>query len=246
MYCSKCETESGSTLFCHVCDNYLPDPNTGAKAGLVRRFVAVLLDDALAIGLVLFAVAWISRPHDNGWHSTIALIALVLYAIAFLGCLSSGLTPGKALLSIRVVDKRTGSPAGFGQMFVREIIGKFVSGFFLGLGFFWAIWDRDAQAWHDKLANTVVVRTEAGITQNQPSGISHEEIVKATNKLLKNTETRFRNWGTDRGLEMTPTASIGLVLGQTPLDKAAVVDALDRAQLAAKGTGKNKVVEITL
>jgi uncharacterized RDD family membrane protein YckC len=169
MYCSKCATESGSTLFCHVCDNYLPDPNTGPKAGLVRRFVAVLLDDALAIGLVLFAVVLIPRSPENGWHSTIAIIALVLYAIAFLGCLSSGLTPGKALLSIRVVDKRTGSPAGFGQMFVREIIGKFVSGFFLGLGFFWAIWDRDAQAWHDKLASTVVVRTEAGITQNRPS-----------------------------------------------------------------------------
>jgi RDD family len=94
---------------------------------------------------------------------------MAMYAIAFLGCLSSGLTPGKALLSIRVVDKRTGAPAGFGRMFVREIIGKFVSGFFLGLGFFWAIWDRDAQAWHDKLANTIVVRTEAEITQNQPS-----------------------------------------------------------------------------
>jgi uncharacterized RDD family membrane protein YckC len=28
----------------------------------------------------------------------------------------------------------------------------------LGLGYFWAIWDKDNQAWHDKIAGTVVVK----------------------------------------------------------------------------------------
>ncbi len=33
-----------------------------------------------------------------------------------------------------------------------------LSKLFLGLGFFWAIWDKDGQAWHDKIAGTVVLR----------------------------------------------------------------------------------------
>jgi hypothetical protein len=54
-------------------------------------------------------------------------------------------------------------------MLVRELIGKLVSGFFAGLGFFWAIWDRDSQAWHDKLAGTVVVRRDAALSTDQQS-----------------------------------------------------------------------------
>jgi len=38
------------------------------------------------------------------------------------------------------------------------LIGRFLSGLFLGLGYFWALFDRNAQAWHDKLAGTVVIQ----------------------------------------------------------------------------------------
>lgn len=43
-------------------------------------------------------------------------------------------------------------------MLLRETLGKFVSSLFLGLGMFWAIWDKDRQTWHDKIAGTVVIR----------------------------------------------------------------------------------------
>ena len=62
------------------------------------------------------------------------------------------------LLSVQVVHHQTGAIPGFGKMFLREIIGKFVSGLFLGLGYFWAIFDKNNQAWHDKLAGTVVIK----------------------------------------------------------------------------------------
>lgn len=42
-------------------------------------------------------------------------------------------------------------------MVLRETIGKGVSGILI-IGFFWAIWDKDNQALHDKIAGTVVVR----------------------------------------------------------------------------------------
>jgi uncharacterized RDD family membrane protein YckC len=48
-------------------------------------------------------------------------------------------------------------------MFVRETFGRFASGAFFGLGYFWAIFDKNAQGWHDKLAGTVVIRRRAVI-----------------------------------------------------------------------------------
>jgi hypothetical protein len=65
------------------------------------------------------------------------------------------------MLDIRVVDKRNASEPGLGRMLVRETFGKLISGCFLGLGWFWAIWDRDAQAWHDKVVNTLVLHRQS-------------------------------------------------------------------------------------
>jgi uncharacterized RDD family membrane protein YckC len=47
-------------------------------------------------------------------------------------------------------------------MLLREIVGKWVSGLLIGLGYFWAIWDKDGQAWHDKIAGTVVIKRAPG------------------------------------------------------------------------------------
>lgn len=48
---------------------------------------------------------------------------------------------------------------GFGTIALREIVGKFVSGFVLCLGYLWILWDRDFQGWYDKIAGTVVIRS---------------------------------------------------------------------------------------
>jgi hypothetical protein len=37
-------------------------------------------------------------------------------------------------------------------------LGKLLSGLVFGLGFAWALWDKDGQTWHDKIAGTVVVQ----------------------------------------------------------------------------------------
>jgi uncharacterized RDD family membrane protein YckC len=34
----------------------------------------------------------------------------------------------------------------------------------LGLGFLWIAFDRDRQAWHDKVAGTVVIRVPRGVS----------------------------------------------------------------------------------
>ncbi len=66
-------------------------------------------------------------------------------------------TPGKMILGLKVVDMNSGRPLSIGQA-IGRYLGYFVSTIPLLLGFFWVAWDRKKQAWHDKLASTVVVR----------------------------------------------------------------------------------------
>ena len=66
-------------------------------------------------------------------------------------------TPGKMLLSLRIVDADTGGAMSLGQS-VGRYFAYLVSIMPLGLGLLWVAFDRRKQAWHDKLAHTVVVR----------------------------------------------------------------------------------------
>lgn len=89
-------------------------------------------------------------------------IGFVVYVVVIVKFLAKGLTPGKYLVGEQVVDHLTGGQPGLGKMLLREIIGKWVSGLLFGLGYLWAIWDKDGQAWHDKIAGTVVIRRAPG------------------------------------------------------------------------------------
>lgn len=66
-------------------------------------------------------------------------------------------TPGKMMISARIVDAATGEAPSTGQM-IGRYLGYFLSTVVFGLGFVWIAFDRKKQGWHDKLAGTVVVR----------------------------------------------------------------------------------------
>lgn len=162
MYCSTCNVDSANSLFCHVCDNYLPKAGGGTKANLVSREFALVVNFVF-YALLFLSALWIfeaSHYSLNAENEVLlkVLIGLAIYLIVSLWPLSRGKTPGKFLMGIRAVDKRNSGLPGIGRMLVRETIGKIVSGAFLSLGYFWAIWDKDSQAWHDKIAGTVVLR----------------------------------------------------------------------------------------
>ncbi|MES2890347.1 MAG: RDD family protein [Pseudomonadota bacterium] len=76
-------------------------------------------------------------------------------------------TPGKLVLSLRVVDARTGQTLTVGQS-IGRYLAYFVSALPLGLGMIWVGFDERKQGWHDKLANTVVVRTGRAGTTTHP------------------------------------------------------------------------------
>ena len=67
-------------------------------------------------------------------------------------------TPGKLLLKMKIVDAKTGLRPTLLQFIIRYI-GYIPSTLFFLLGYIWIAWDKKKQAWHDKMAGTVVVYT---------------------------------------------------------------------------------------
>ncbi|MDP2637905.1 MAG: RDD family protein [Candidatus Levybacteria bacterium] len=81
---------------------------------------------------------------------------LQLVYFVFFWVKMDGQTLGKKVMKIRVVrqDKRKLDI----QTGVIRYIGYLISGIALGLGFFWVIWDKKKQGWHDKMAKTLVIK----------------------------------------------------------------------------------------
>jgi uncharacterized RDD family membrane protein YckC len=73
-----------------------------------------------------------------------------------------GTTIGGIVLNLKVV-RLDDKPVSFLVALVRGLAATF-SVLVLFLGFLWIIFDRDKQAWHDKLAGTVVVQTPRGMS----------------------------------------------------------------------------------
>jgi uncharacterized RDD family membrane protein YckC len=85
------------------------------------------------------------------------LLALALVLTYYVGMTARGATVGKKVFGIKVV-KSDGTPPGFGVALLRQTIGYGISGAFFALGFLWVAFDKHHQGWHDKIANTYVVR----------------------------------------------------------------------------------------
>lgn len=78
------------------------------------------------------------------------------YFIVFIG--KCGQTPGKRILSLKV-QMADGSPANYKTAAIRCLAGYTLSCLTFGLGFFWALLDKNNQCLHDKMADTLVVKT---------------------------------------------------------------------------------------
>ncbi len=144
------------------------------KAGFWVRWAALIIDNLILSigggvlgGCCGFFVGFFGALAKAGQRET-QLLAGVLGGL--LGALLQaayftfltwryGQTLGKKALNLRVVTTDY-EPLSFGKVFLREVIGKFVSTAILLIGFLWAAWDENKQAVHDKLAGTYVVKTK--------------------------------------------------------------------------------------
>ncbi len=87
------------------------------------------------------------------------VLAIFLVQAAYFICFWAwrGQTPGKMALRIKIV-RFDGSKIGW-AMSVMRYLGYIISGVLFMLGFLWVLLDGRHQGWHDKIADTFVVRT---------------------------------------------------------------------------------------
>jgi uncharacterized RDD family membrane protein YckC len=90
-------------------------------------------------------------------------IYLVIYVVAkffYFGWFykNKGASPGKMVLKLKVVNHQTGQNIGYGKTFLRDFLGKFVSGITLGIGYLMVAFREDKRALHDLIADTQVMQ----------------------------------------------------------------------------------------
>lgn len=90
----------------------------------------------------------------------LTIVTIGIYAIVWLIMAHTGSSVGKRMVGIKVVKADGGQPGCITGVLLREIIGKLISSFIFMLGYIWIILDDKRQGWHDKIAETYVVRTD--------------------------------------------------------------------------------------
>jgi uncharacterized RDD family membrane protein YckC len=131
---------------------------SGPRAGFWARFGALVID-SIAIAIVPIIVIAIGAGSSSGGVLALGYLLFFVGSIAYYVFLEggpTGQTLGKRAMGIRVIDFNTGGPIGYGRGLLR-LIGRYISGFMCYLGYFWMLWDKEKQCWHDKMANDVVV-----------------------------------------------------------------------------------------
>jgi uncharacterized RDD family membrane protein YckC len=139
--------------------------NEGPRyAGFWIRLVAFAIDTVLLMAVTLPLLLWVYGlqyldPQGPKIHGPMELlISYVLPAVAAIVFWKyKSATPGKMIVSARIVDAKTGGRLSNAQCLIRYF-AYLVSLLPVGLGFLWIAVDRRKQAWHDKLAGTLVVR----------------------------------------------------------------------------------------
>jgi uncharacterized RDD family membrane protein YckC len=156
---------------------YAPTGAAGSEpAGAGPRILAYLIDGCIMVGIILvgviigsiFAVGG-SATGSQGAASAGAGIGILIYIVFYGGAFvfylyneiaicvkNNGQTIGKKMMKIRIV-KEDGSPMSYGDAFLRNVVGYWISSLVCGLGFIWALFDARKQAWHDKIFKTQVV-----------------------------------------------------------------------------------------
>lgn len=139
------------------------------KASFLHRFIAWIID-IIIVGIINSILTVISgapfifsdftynpatMATQYALSSTVGLLVGIAYFVYFWG--TTGQTPGKMALGIKVIGTDGSSPIGYPKAFVRYI-GYIVSSIICMLGHLLIIVDEDNQALQDKIAQTYVVK----------------------------------------------------------------------------------------
>ncbi len=121
--------------------------NKKIRSSRIARFAAYAVDASILLPVTVFLRVF-----------KIPLLGLVVvYGYNWILISLYGQTLGKKFFGLRVVSNDE-YKLGWGRVFIREVLGKIVSGIVLGIGFLWILFDKKRQGWHDMMVNTIVVQ----------------------------------------------------------------------------------------
>jgi uncharacterized RDD family membrane protein YckC len=160
------------------------DAHTGfVHVGFLERLLAYGIDTVIMVG-IFYAIAVVLDVQRPGFFTETVMVngteierrglslwagemgtvnvgsvtSMVVSAVYWIASWSFfGATPGKMVLGQQVVHAQTGGRIGIGAATLRYV-GTIIAAIPLCLGYLWIIWDAEKQGWHDKIANTRVVR----------------------------------------------------------------------------------------
>jgi len=134
-------------------------PTDAQLASPGRRLVSSVIDNIITrMFMAIFVVLLMTQSYSNAYEG-IFLGAIVIMGINYIFLVVRyGYTIGQFIVGIKIVNEN-GKNLSYGSAFIR-LIGLFVSGLILGIGFIWILIDKKQQGWHDKLANCYVVKSK--------------------------------------------------------------------------------------
>jgi uncharacterized RDD family membrane protein YckC len=133
-------------------------------AGFWIRFGALMIDLVIMV-IVIFAPLMVIYGEDyllgeqtvrGFWDVFLNYIVPFITTIWF--WMNYAGTPGKMATQLKIVDAVTGDKLSLGQA-IGRYFAYIPATLPLGLGLIWVGVDKKKQGWHDKLAGTVVIKT---------------------------------------------------------------------------------------
>lgn len=144
------------------------------KATFLSRLLAWIIDNVIVaiLSSLLFAVIMLllgllgqatgGLPEPFAFLlSQGAFIPVLLFSFFYFGYLWStkAQSIGMGIMNIKAI-KKNGENMSFLIAGLRGTIGYWMSGLLLGLGYLWALFDAQRDAWHDKIFSTTVLSTK--------------------------------------------------------------------------------------
>jgi uncharacterized RDD family membrane protein YckC len=91
-----------------------------------------------------------------GLNQILQLVSVVALILVF--WTKKQATPGKMMMSMKIVDAKTLKKPTKKQLIIR-MLSYIISVLPLFLGVLWVVFDKRKQAWHDKIAGTIVIKS---------------------------------------------------------------------------------------
>ena len=127
----------------------MADVVTTTKAGFWVRVVATIID-----WVILAVIGFVLQNILGGLSGIVSFVVNVAYLVYFWS--TTGQTIGHKVMGLRVV-RTDGSSLDMSRAVIRYV-GMIVAAIPLGLGFIWVALDDRKQGWHDKIADTSVIK----------------------------------------------------------------------------------------